>query len=185
MSDETRFRELFDETYSAVVRYAYNRGYRGADAEDLVAATFEVAWRRLEDVPDGEPSLPWLLAVARNLSRNAARRAQREEWLMEPAIEPDDVAAPGAMAERVEARAELLRGLGALKEIDRELILLVARDGLDTTQAGEVLSLKPAAARTRLHRARNQLAGVLGVATVSERRMSASGTSPSTLEERT
>jgi RNA polymerase sigma-70 factor (ECF subfamily) len=185
MSDETRFRELFELRYPAVVHYAYNRGYRGADAEDLVAATFEVAWRRLADVPHGEHSLPWLLAVARNISRNAARRAQREAWLMEPAIEPDDVAAPGAMAERAEARAELLRGLGALKEVDRELILLVARDGLNTAQAGEVLGLKPAAARTRLHRARNQLAGVLGVATVSERRQSGGSLSADTLEERT
>jgi RNA polymerase sigma-70 factor (ECF subfamily) len=170
MSDESRFRELFEWTYPAVMRYAYNRGYRGADAEDVVAATFEVAWRRLDAVPDGEHALPWLLAVTRNLTRNASRRARREGGLIEPWIEPDDVATAGDLAEGVEAREELLRALGALKEIDRELILLVARDGLDTARAGEVLSLKPAAARTRLHRARNQLAGLLGVATVPPRR---------------
>lgn len=184
MSDETRFRGLFEQTYPAVVRYAYNRGYRGADAEDLVAATFEVAWRRLAAVPEGEHTLPWLLAVSRNLSRNDSRRARRERRLMEPSIEPDEVATVGDLAERVEARQELLRALGALKEIDRELILLVARDGLDTARAGEVLSLKPAAARTRLHRARNQLAGLLGVPATSERRPTINGNSTTAAQER-
>jgi RNA polymerase sigma-70 factor (ECF subfamily) len=73
MSDETRFRALFDQSYPTVVRYAYNRGHRGPDAEDLVSATFEVAWRRLADAPDGEDATPWLLAVARNLSRTRPR----------------------------------------------------------------------------------------------------------------
>jgi len=184
MSDESRFRELFEQTYTPVVRYAYNRGYRGADAEDLVAATFEVAWRRLDAVPDGEHALPWLLAVSRNLNRNASRRARRERGLIEPSVEPHDVAAAGDLADRVESREELLHALGALKEIDRELILLVARDGLDTAQAGEVLGVKPAAARTRLHRARNQLAGLLGAPTISERRSTINGASATAAEER-
>ena len=84
MSDETRFRELFDQTYLSVIRYAYNRGYRRADAEDLAAGTFEVAWRRLGDVPAGREATPWLLAVARNLSRNTERRARRQEGLVAP-----------------------------------------------------------------------------------------------------
>jgi RNA polymerase sigma-70 factor, ECF subfamily len=159
MRDEARFRRLFAETYPVVVRYAYNHGFRGPDAEDLVSATFEVAWRRLDDVPDGEQATPWLLAVARNLSRNAGRRARRQRGLVDPVAEPEEVAASGGVAEGVAAREQLLGALAALKEIDRELILLVARDGLDPAQAGAVLGLRSGATRSRLHRARNQLAG--------------------------
>lgn len=169
MSDETRFRELFDQTYPSVIRYAYNRGYRRADAEDLAAGTFEVAWRRLADVPAGREATPWLLAVARNLSRNADRRARRQEGLVALSVEPDQVPTPGQTAASVEARAELLGALQSLKEIDRELVLLVARDGLSPAGAGAVLGLRPGAARSRLHRARNQLAGLLGAAAITGR----------------
>jgi RNA polymerase sigma factor (sigma-70 family) len=169
MRDEARFRALFSKTYPSVVRYAYNCGHRGPDAEDLVSATFEVAWRRLDDVPDGEGATPWLLAVARNLSRNAGRRARRQRGLIDPVAAPEEVAASGGVAEDAAAREQILTALSALKEIDRELILLVARDGLDPTQAGEVLGLRSGAARSRLRRARNQLAGLLGVETVSRR----------------
>ena len=44
----------------------------------LIAATFEVAWRRRDAVPDGEEALPWLLSTARNFARNADRKAHRE-----------------------------------------------------------------------------------------------------------
>ncbi len=162
MDDETRFRALFDRTYPAVVRYAYHRGYRGPDAEDLVAATFEVAWRRLETVPDGERATPWLLTVARNLSRNTDRRARRDQALVEPSIEPENLPALGGIEDGVAAREQLLGALGAIKEIDRELILLVAWDGLDPAHAGELLGLRAGAARSRLHRARKQLAALLG-----------------------
>jgi RNA polymerase sigma factor (sigma-70 family) len=161
MRDEARFRALFSKTYPSVVRYAYNCGHRGPDAEDLVSATFEVAWRRLDDVPDGEGATPWLLAVARNLSRNAGRRARRQRGLIDPVAAPEEVAASGGVAEDAAAREQILTALSALKEIDR--------DGLDPTQAGEVLGLRSGAARSRLRRARNQLAGLLGVETVSRR----------------
>lgn len=168
-SGEARFRAWFDQSYPLLVRYAYNRGYRGPDAEDLVSAIFEVAWRRLDDAPDGEQATPWLLTVAHNLVRDADRQARRQGMLIDPLAEPEDVAALGAVADRVVQREQLLGALTALKEIDRELILLVAWDGLDPAHAGEVLGLRPGAARSRLHRTRNQLAGLLGVAATSRR----------------
>jgi RNA polymerase sigma-70 factor (ECF subfamily) len=187
LTDEIRFRALFDRTYPAVVRYAYNRGHRGPDAEDLVAATFEVAWRRLENVPDGEEATPWLLAVERNLSRNAGRRARRDRTVVEPYSEPEDVATSAAVEDGVAAREQLLGALAALKQIDRELILLVAWDGLDPAHAGEVLGLRAGAARSRLHRARNQLAALLGSAAgrAGSRRPAAAGCSsaPETKQE--
>ena len=78
MTREARFRALFDEHYPAVARYVLSRGHQAADADDLIAATFEVAWRRLEKMPAGREALAWLLTVARNHSRNARRRSARE-----------------------------------------------------------------------------------------------------------
>ena len=41
----------------------------------MVAETFTVAWRRLEDVPTGDGALPWLLATARKQLANRRRSA--------------------------------------------------------------------------------------------------------------
>jgi DNA-directed RNA polymerase specialized sigma24 family protein len=53
--------------------------------------------------------------------------------------------------------------LDTLSADDRELVLLVAWDGLSPAQAGGVLGLTPVAARSRLHRARAKLAAILDV----------------------
>ena len=63
MDAATRFRALFEAHYPRVRRFAHHRALVGADADDLVAEVFTVAWRRLDDVP-ADDALPWLLAVA-------------------------------------------------------------------------------------------------------------------------
>jgi len=165
MGRETRFRSLFEETYPAVARYARNRGYQDADADDLVAATFEVAWRRLERVPAGGDALPWLLAVARNLSRNAHRRVVREGALVDRLAaaerQPATTSQVGGFGDQPAGWDQVRGALGALKPIDRELVLLVAWDELEPGQAGRVLGLRPVAARSRLHRARRRLMQLL------------------------
>jgi DNA-directed RNA polymerase specialized sigma24 family protein len=52
MVSEARFRAIFRVAYPALGRYAHNRGFWGADADDLVAETLEVVWRRLDQVKD-------------------------------------------------------------------------------------------------------------------------------------
>src|SRR5581483_959214 len=56
---EGQFRVMFESTYAALARYARHRGLSGVDAEDLVAGTYEVAWRRMDVVPTGDGTLPW------------------------------------------------------------------------------------------------------------------------------
>lgn len=81
MDAETRFRALFVTAYPALHRYACNRGLPDQDAQDLVAATLEVAWRRIDDVPEDEP-LPWLYGLARNVWLNRLRTQRRYERLI-------------------------------------------------------------------------------------------------------
>jgi RNA polymerase sigma factor (sigma-70 family) len=160
MTAEARFRELFGEHYPAVARYVLARGFQAADADDLIAATFEVAWRRLDAVPGGEEALPWLLSTARNFARNADRKAHREQTLVNGLAH---TAAPGSEAD-LDRRAEwngVRLALAQLRPVDRDLILLVAWDGLSPTSAGRVLGLRPVTARSRLHRGRQRLTALL------------------------
>jgi RNA polymerase sigma factor (sigma-70 family) len=160
MNAEAKFRGLFQQAYPVLHRYASNRGLRSADADDLVARTLEVAWRRLVDIPTDDP-LPWLYAVARNLWRNQTRAAGRREALLVRLAPPDPQEGPG---ENGDLDVDSVRlALAKLDDDDRELLLLVAWDGLSPAKASVVLGCSAVAARTRLHRARNRLADRLGI----------------------
>jgi RNA polymerase sigma-70 factor (ECF subfamily) len=139
-----------------VQRYVEHRGGDGGRADDIVAETFVVAWRRLADVLHDQP-LPWLFAVARNVWLNqrrgdrryaaAARRLPRSQPAPPPA-EPFD-------------STPVRRALAALDTADREILSLVAWEGLSAAQIGEVLGCSAGAARMRLHRARHHFAAEL------------------------
>ena len=70
MNDRERIEQLFHAEAARVRAYAMHRV--GANhADDMVAETFAVAWRRMDKVPDDER--PWLLAVARRVIANHLR----------------------------------------------------------------------------------------------------------------
>jgi RNA polymerase sigma factor (sigma-70 family) len=156
---ETRFRAVFESTYPVLARYARRHGLSASDADDLVAETYEIAWRRLDVVPPSDEALPWLLGVSRNLLRNRRRRLWRDRSLLQRLGPPPDT----DMGLPTVSWQDIRRALDRLSGEDRELILLIAWDGLEPTQAATVLGLTPGAARTRLHRARSRMADLLGV----------------------
>ena len=155
--DET-FEGLFRENYAAVRGYALRRAAPEA-AQDVVAETFLVAWRRRDDVPDD--ALPWLYGVARrvlaNQRRSASRAAALERRLAgaETAANPPD---PGETADD----SELLRlALDRLPERSREALMLVAWHGLSAARAARAAGCSRATFAVRLHRARGRLAAEL------------------------
>jgi RNA polymerase sigma factor (sigma-70 family) len=151
-----RFEHLFRENYAAVRGYALRRTAADA-AQDAVAETFLVAWRRLDDVP--EDALPWLFGVARRVLANQRRSAGRVAAL------EDRLAASAADAgshEEGVGEADALRSaLGCLSERDREALMLVAWHGLSGARAARAAGCSRTAFGVRLHRARRRLAAQL------------------------
>jgi RNA polymerase sigma-70 factor (ECF subfamily) len=152
----TRFAELWEENVGRVHRYV-SRHAEPHTADDVVAETFLVAWRRIDDVP--EDSLPWLLVVARNTMANARRSTYRRRAVEIDLARVAHLAAqtptPGVI---VPEREQVLTALAGLSPKSREIVLLLAWDGLDTSQAAQVLGTSQAAVKMRLSRARRQLA---------------------------
>jgi RNA polymerase sigma-70 factor (ECF subfamily) len=149
MTAQERFEQIYRAHHAAVSAYARRRA-RPDLAEEVVAETFLVCWRRLDAVPD-EP-LPWLYAVARKTLANARRAAERRP----EAAGTLDVAAAEQLRDRVLAQA-----LRQLSEHDRELLLLVAWEGLSLGEAATVLGCAPVACRVRFLRAKRRLAARL------------------------
>lgn len=160
MTREERFHALFEAHYRAVARFVRTRGHGPADADDIIAGTFEVAWRKMDTVPEGREALPWLLAVARNLSRNARRKTRREASLVDE-LSMVSVFSSELPVEDRAASAEVMGALAQLKPVDRDLVLLVVWDELTPSEAGRVLGLRPVTARSRLHRARQRMSSLL------------------------
>jgi RNA polymerase sigma-70 factor (ECF subfamily) len=154
MDAATRFRALFQTHHAAVRRYAFHRAIQGADADDLVAEVFTVAWRRLDHVPTDD-ALPWLLAVAGNVRRNQARSARRYESALVALPRPESVPPPREPDDRA---AILHRALSGLSADDQEILRLVAWDGLTPKQIAVALGCPDGTVRARLHRARRRLA---------------------------
>ena len=48
-----QFEAIFDTHHRAILAYALRRTTKREDAADIVADTFLVAWRRLDDMPSG------------------------------------------------------------------------------------------------------------------------------------
>jgi RNA polymerase sigma-70 factor (ECF subfamily) len=146
-----RLEQLFAAHAGAVRAYARRR-IDPVSADDTVSEVFAIAWRRLDDVP--EVSLPWLLGCARRVLAHQRRRLHRDVALAERLGR-----APAQPAPRDDP--VLGWALSQLNERDRELLLLIAWEGLDPAQAAQVLGCTRNALAVRLHRARKRLAAVL------------------------
>jgi RNA polymerase sigma-70 factor, ECF subfamily len=148
---ESRFTEIYERHHETVTRYVRRRVAPDA-VEDLVAETFLVCWRKLDELPR-EP-LPWLYAVARRTIANH-RRAGARLGAAQGAHEPN------AGFQPVERDDVLARAFERLSETDREVLRLVAWEQLSLRDAARVLGCSPVACRVRFHRARRRLAAQL------------------------
>jgi RNA polymerase sigma-70 factor (ECF subfamily) len=150
--DGERFHELWQRHYGDVFAYALRRLGDEHAAEDVVADTFLVAWRRRDSVPN--PTRPWLFGVARKQLANRCRGDQRRAALTAKVA--------GSVERRIGepvgcSTTALAAAFNALSPSDREVLALVAWDELKPREAAAVLDVTPALFSVRLHRARRRL----------------------------
>jgi RNA polymerase sigma factor (sigma-70 family) len=171
-----RFYELWRHHHGEVLAYALRRLGNEHAAEEVVADTFLVAWRRRDSVPN--PTRPWLLGVARKQLANRRRGDQRRAAL---------IAKVAASAEPViggppsDLSAVLAAAFNSLSVSDREVLALVAWDELKPREAAAVLNMTPALFSVRLHRARRRLRKRLAAArhaTIGDRQPNPAADSP-------
>jgi RNA polymerase sigma factor (sigma-70 family) len=173
VSPTDRFKAMFEDLSPRVYAYA-RRQCDAAAAQDVVADTFLVAWRRLADVP-AEP-LPWLLVVARNTIANHRRHMARQDRLADVVGRLEFLAGWAAGADQpVLERAALLDALSTLSELEREALLLVAWDGLRNADAARVADCSVRAFEVRLSRARARLTRALTEPTPGDAAAAVSG----------
>ena len=157
--DASRFERLYDEHFERVAAYLLARVDRDA-AADALAATFEVAWRRIADVPAQE--LPWLLGVARRVLANARRSRARQAALVERMASATRSVADAE--EDAGDAADLAGAIAQLTSSQQEALLLIAWDGLSEREAALAVGCSRTAFAARLHRARARVRAALAPA---------------------
>ena len=147
-------RERFERLAAAVVEPVRGFLIRRTDrdtADDALAETLLVCWRRLEEVPE-EP-LPWVYGVARNCLANLERGARRQRRLA-ARISAVDPPAEATADPEVDDRVATV--LAAMRPEDAELLRLWAWEQLGPSEIATALGLTPNAVSIRLHRARQK-----------------------------
>ncbi len=147
-----RFDALF-RTYSPdIVAYCGWRSGSSSEADDAVAEVFLTAWRRLEDVPEGNAARVWLYATGRRVIANQRRSRRRRLALRERlSRERTDAVEMFPTGSNDWVVHEALR---RLRPGDREVLLLAEWERLTPAEIGAVLGCLTVTARGRLHRAR-------------------------------
>jgi len=151
---EERFSGFFAEHFDDIWRFARRRTDSGAEADDVAAETFAVAWRRRNDVPEDSARL-WLFGVARLVLANQRREAERRSRLR---LRLTTTSAAPAVIDSVPPSEQVVWvALAALSPEDRELLLMRAWDGLGVADIATILQISAANASSRLHKARRRL----------------------------
>ncbi|MGH3441421.1 MAG: RNA polymerase sigma factor [Nitriliruptorales bacterium] len=168
---ESAFAELVTRyerrVYGICLRYFGN----AADAEDATQDAFLSIARRADTFQGGSRLSTWIYRVAVNacndLARKRARRPQTPVADVVRAVDAvearDDIGwDPGDPVLTAETASEVQRALLTLDDTSRSLLILVALQGLSYNEAAAALDVPVGTAKSRVHRARAQLADLLG-----------------------
>lgn len=146
---------LYELHAARVLAFAIRRAPDIATAEDVMAETFAIAWRRRDVRPEHE--LPWLYSIALNVLSNQRRSRGRRSKLLGK-VRQEAVPFGRDPAELIDDRESIRAAFQALSEGQREVLRLAFWEDLSPGEAAAVLGCSPGAYRVRLHRARAALA---------------------------
>ncbi len=166
---ETAIPHLLSETGSHIYRMGLSLCGTPQDAEDLVQETFLLAFRHWKQFQGRSKPSTWLYRIAVRACRRRKRRRAGEprrlesltELLPSGAPQVPDIPSPEESPMDAQLRREARETVeGAIADLPRKFrIPLVLKDlaELSVSEVGDILGLKEATVKTRVHRARLKL----------------------------
>ena len=155
---------FFRRHVRAITSYAVRRCSNSEEVADLVAETFMTALGAAGRYrPEMPTALPWLFGIARRVLYRQRRKAAGIARLRVKAgnvyprfhgSEEDAITSSIDAARQAPALAE---AMDRLPQGEREVLELVAYDGLSPSEVAVTLDVTPNAARLRLSRARKRM----------------------------
>lgn len=163
--------EAFTNLVEAYQTHVYNLCYRMLGepelAEDAAQETFLRAFQHMHRYDSKRPFATWLLSIAAHYCIDRLRRRKFsmisiDEDEEDGGFELPDADAPNPESEMVygEQRARIQGLLKRLDSVDRTAIVLRYWNDCSEAEIAETLHLTVSAVKSRLHRARRELAGL-------------------------
>jgi RNA polymerase sigma-70 factor (ECF subfamily) len=118
-------------------------------ARDAVQEAAFKAWRKLDQLREGNPVRPWFLAIV----ANQCRSERRTRWWSVIRVPNVESVARDVQADRV----DISRALAKLPREDRLALFLYFYLDLPLDEVGTVLGVSAAGAKTRVYRAAKKL----------------------------
>ena len=169
--DHAAFGQLVERYKIPVYNLAYRMLGNSQDAEDAAQETFLRAYAQLHSYDTSRKFASWLLSIAAHHCIDQLRRRRFAwlpidaidgfDWLWADTKQPDEEVIDG------EDRDEVRRMLRMLPAKYRLVLVLRYWHDLSYQEIAEVTKMTEAAVKTRLHRAREMLAGQIRDGSVS------------------
>jgi RNA polymerase sigma-70 factor (ECF subfamily) len=162
-----RFERLYVDCESKLFRYLARR-VGPTLAEDLTSEAFAIAWQRFPDYdPTRAAFSTWVFGIAINLLRRHARTELSQLGTfsrtgMDPALPSDET----SIVDRLAADAfwpKVAAELAHMDQTDRDVLTLYAWAEMSYSAIAETLDIPIGTVRSRISRARDRLAGRVGV----------------------
>lgn len=154
-----RFEAVAAQVMGPVDRYLRRRA-PAHDAEDVLAETLLVVWRRLDHVPQDDP-LPWAYGVARRCLANHRRGDQRRGRLTDRLRGTDRRPSDDPADQLDAADPALSAAIGRLSTSEAEIVRLWAWEQLEPREIAMALDTTANAVSVALTRAKRKLAAEL------------------------
>jgi RNA polymerase sigma-70 factor (ECF subfamily) len=173
--DESAFAEIVLTYQKKVFNIAYRMLGNREEAKDLSQEVFLSVLESIKDLREEMKFEPWLTQITLNHCRNRWKYLKRRHYfktdslsdpietedgeMERPVCDPSDN--PETLFEKKMVQQFVQRGLLKLKEDQREMIVLRDLRGFSYEEIGRLLSLPEGTIKSRLHRARMDLKGIL------------------------
>lgn len=165
----------FEHLVHAYEKTVYNLALRTLgnreDAEDVTQEAFLKAYRSLDSFRGDSKFSVWLYRIVSNLCLDLLRSRQRKPT-QSLTVEDDDGEigeleisdehfSPEKLLDRKLTRESVQRGLAALPDDARQILLLRELQGMSYEEIGQALGLEPGTVKSRIFRARKRLCAFL------------------------
>ena len=173
--DERAFAEIVLHSQKKVFNIAYRMLGNLEEAKDLAQEVFISVFESIKDLKEEIKFDAWLTQITLNHCRNRWKYLKRRQYFnsdsLDDPIETEDGNMPRAIVdpsdnpetlyEKKMIQQFIQRGLLKLKEDQRELLVLRDLQGFSYEEMGVLLGLPEGTIKSKLHRARMDLKGIL------------------------
>jgi RNA polymerase sigma-70 factor (ECF subfamily) len=172
--DPEAYQAMADQYLSQIYRLAYGITQDLMEAQDIAQDVLLTVFRRVEDFQEKSTIHTWIYRITVNASLDRVRARQRKETLPIEDFLPT-FTSEGKHAQEIvdwseapldqllgeEARRKIRDAIDALPGEMKVVLVMKDVEGLPLKDIGEILDLSLPAVKSRLHRARLALRGVL------------------------